>query len=286
MKNTIQSVRYYPKNLLAATLLGTAMLLASCSETTEQQSENATQETLLKVQQRHKHFLLLIDKTLSNSDTLALQAHQSRIRTWLADSLGNNGDRIAAWPINSNTGGDAPFFDEKINVKLPEKDGVGAQTAEDNDAQYRAELKQVQNECLDKIDVAFSAKNLETTNLQTDLWRSLEAASRYFSNCNAGDGQYVLLVSDMVESMKGAGRRDFHLQPIASRQEAETFAQADAAYIRENFKINTKILAVTQFKILFPVQPNSQTQNNMLRYYWEKLFAELGIPVSNIRYDL
>jgi hypothetical protein len=262
-------------------------LLASCSGNPSEQNSSANispQNQEIKI---NRHFLVFVDKTLSNNDSMAIQQHSSALRRWLADSLQGNGDRIAAWPINANTGGDAPFLNETINVPPPQLEGVGMQTAEDNQAKFDAEIKRTKNRCIEQVEAALSAQNTSSTNQYTDLWRSLEAASRYFgASAQPTDRCYLVWVSDMVESMKGDGRRDFHTKAIQTKEEAETLAAADAEYLRQHLKINASVLKKVQFVILFPNQPNSVTHNNMMRYYWEKLLSEVGVSEKNIRYQL
>ncbi|SFB99817.1 hypothetical protein SAMN05421780_102226 [Flexibacter flexilis DSM 6793] len=279
---------FIPKNYaLVLCGLGLAWTMSACSsaekEHTTPQSQTFTQPT---ADVRNRHILVFIDKTLSSTDETAFQTHREALRKWLADSLQNNGDALAAWPVNANTGGDAPFVNDKLNVPLPNNEGVGRQTAEDNQAEFESNLRKQKADFLDKIDAAFAQHNTEQTNLQTDLWRSLEAASRYLAGAPARDGRYVIWVSDMVESMKGTERRDFHLNKITDRQQAEQLAAADVQYIEQTFKVDKKVLASTQFRILFPAQPNQQTQNNVMRYYWEKVLTSLGVPEQNIRYEL
>lgn len=277
-----------PKNCaLVLYGLGLIWAVSACSSSEKEQKTEHNQQFIQQTTAvRNRHILVFIDKTLSNTDEKAFQTHREQLRKWLADSLQNNGDALAAWPINANTGGDAPFVNDKLNVPLPNNEGVGRQTAEDNQAEYASDLRKQKANFLDKIDAAFAQHNTEQTNLQTDLWRSLEAASRYLGSAPATDGRYVIWVSDMIESMKGTQRRDFHVNKITDRQQAEELAAADVPYIEQTFKVDKKVLANTQFIILFPAQPNQQTQNNVMRYYWEKILTSLGVPERNIRYEL
>ena len=76
----------------------------------------------------------------------------------------------------------------------------------------------------------------------------------------------------MIESMRGAERRDFHKQGPQNNDQAQEWAKTDAQKLKENN------LNAAQIKILLPFEPTASTRENnpTVTLYWKTLFQELG----------
>lgn len=81
----------------------------------------------------------------------------------------------------------------------------------------------------------------------------------------------------MVESMRGAARRDLHQTPIRTKAEAEQFAQTDVQWIREHLAIDSASLSAVKIDIWFTASSQGPGNQEYIRYYWEALFEEMGI---------
>ena len=86
-----------------------------------------------------------------------------------------------------------------------------------------------------KMMLRKSLLRLPTTKLYewSDVWGSLATMDTFFRSAGSGDNCRVFIVSDLVESMPGAGRRDFHKQhPANDAAQLRQMARADVPKIR------------------------------------------------------
>lgn len=101
--------------------------------------------------------------------------------------------------------------------------------------------------------------------------------SRFFEGAPAGTRKQVFLLSDMMESSKGAGRRDFHAAPILYKSEAINLAKADAKAIPKIYKISPSALQGVEVSIWTPYQSLEASEMQATRHYWETLFDVCGL---------
>jgi hypothetical protein len=89
----------------------------------------------------------------------------------------------------------------------------------------------------------------------------------------------VYYFSDMIESVKGVNRRDFHIHPPTNDAQAEEWAKADLKQV-EKYAIGSP--SVT---IISPFEPTASTKENnpSVTYYWQTLFQELaGVTIDEL----
>ncbi|MCB0580632.1 MAG: hypothetical protein KDD10_15135 [Phaeodactylibacter sp.] len=91
------------------------------------------------------------------------------------------------------------------------------------------------------------------------------------------------ILSDMVESGKGPGRRDFHANPIQDKAEALAFAAVDAKTIASIYAIAPAALQGCAVEIRTPYQSLEASHIQMNRYYWEALFGAFGVREVRFR---
>ncbi len=92
----------------------------------------------------------------------------------------------------------------------------------------------------------------------------------------AATNKYLVFISDIVESMNGPHRRDFHKKPPASREEAIAWAEADFETIQRLYQVDSAALNNARIAIFTPAQPMESNNLGTLRYYWEELFRQAG----------
>ena len=112
-------------------------------------------------------------------------------------------------------------------------------------------------------------QNTGASNLSTDIWASLPVIAKAGE---AGSQVKVYYFSDMIESVKGANRRDFHTNPPISDEQAEADAKTDMK------KLQQYAIGSPQVTIVSPFEPTASTKENNphVTHYWQTLFQELG----------
>lgn len=257
-------------------LLLAGLLVASCNNRKEIPNEaEAASNTYL---------LILIDKTLSTKpDTKKVEEFRKTVSKAIVDALQKKGDQVQAHFIHGQTAG-APFFlRESVDKDFVPPKGVGGQDIAEAEEDYMQELRSLRGRCNKGFREALAQENLHDTRLQTDLWGSFELMSRFFEGAPAGARKQVFLLSDMMESSKGAGRRDFHETPIADQSEALALAKADVKAIPKIYKINPSALQGIEIDIWTPYKALEASEMQATRYYWEALFEAYGLGKVGVR---
>lgn len=119
------------------------------------------------------------------------------------------------------------------------------------------------------------------TQESSDVWGSLATMDTFFRTASPGDNCRVFIVSDLVESMPGAGRRDFHKQhPANDAAQLRQMARADVPKIRSIYDLGSAspLGKVDQLTVLFPTSGVQNSQNNAMTQYWTNVFELLGLP--------
>lgn len=221
--------------------------------------------------------LILIDKTISSApDAERQEVFRRGSAQAVLTTLQNPGDVVQGHFIQQNTAGATAFLQsEPVPVfKAPERGG--GKSLKDAERRYKAKLQTIQGICNKKLREAVQETNNTKTRLYTDLWGILEVGSRTFSRASY-DTKTIHILSDLEESMRGEGRRDFHNKPITSKSEAIAFAKADAQTLQEVLDIDPTVLAGTKVVVYPPFNALEASGFALNRYYWEALFEAFGI---------
>lgn len=183
-----------------------------------------------------------------------------------------NGDRVEVYYVHENTA-QAKVFSAQCKLQTPDTVGLNKTDLAAIKSNYAFALKKEKMKLINRSLKALEEDNTHETNKQTDLWASLGIIDKRKAKLKDNTLLKVYYFSDMVESMKGTGRRDFHQRPPFSRAQAEQWAQEDA----QRFK-DAEIEELEVYYIL-PYSPLSATNKNnpFVITYWEKLFNILGI---------
>ena len=114
-----------------------------------------------------------------------------------------------------------------------------------------------------------AAQNTDRSNRETDIQASLPVIAK--AN-ESGATVKVYYLSDMVESVYGSGRRDFHKTPPKDNAQAEQWAKADAE------KLKRYTIGSPDITMVLPFEPNASVKENnpAVTQYWQTLFSELG----------
>ena len=255
------------------TLAGLTLLFALCftacgeSETTQNTNKVASKDALL----------ILIDKTISSAPPEARQQEflDHTVRQ-VVETLQNPGDCVRGHFIQENTTGSTAFLRSPEIPAYEAPQGGGGKSIKEAELKYRSKLDGLRGQCNRQLREGAALVNTTGTQLHTDLWGVLELASKMFSE-SAYQSKQIIILSDMEESMPGEGRRDFYSRPIASKEEAEAFAEADAPTLLRLFDIDPQVLAGAEVTIFSPFDALEDSDFALNRYYWESLLEAFGV---------
>ena len=135
-------------------------------------------------------------------------------------------------------------------------------------------LQRERKRILEQVRSQLALVNARASNQSTDLWASLEVLSK---ESKPGETTKAYYFSDMIESVKGPGRRDFGRYPPAGADQAEAWAGQDAEGLKK--RLDSARLRNVQIRMVLPFEPTSSTKlnNPAVTRYWETLFGQLGI---------
>ncbi|MBO0937884.1 hypothetical protein J2I47_15100 [Fibrella sp. HMF5335] len=217
--------------------------------------------------------VFFIDKSLSNqpggADTEAHARYERVIREAITQHVHQKGDRVAVYFVHDNTA-KARALSLTARTPLPDLEGASptdrdaAQT--DYELQLTREQATLQRQVLAKLD----QPNSGSSNQHTDLWGSLDVLAQ--AN-ESGRTVWAYYLSDMVESMTGPGRRDFHKTPPATTAQADEWAKTDAKLLGEQYPIGSPAV-----RLVLPFSATASAKENKptITRYWHTLFEALG----------
>lgn len=252
----------FPLVLPFLLLFGLSCLVSACNFFSSEQATSLPETPI--------HTLVFLDKTQSvNIDQNFVQAKYRQALTDIVENnMTNKGDKLEVYFIHENTS-KAKALSLTVHS---EKEVVGNANATDREAIETAFQMALQREhgiFLRQVLSKLNQQNTGASNQATDIWASLPIISKA-----AQDGARVRVYyfSDMIESVKGADRRDFHHQSPANDGEAETWAKADAK------KMEKYALGTPEVTVVSPFEPTASTKENnpYITHYWQTLFEELG----------
>lgn len=249
-----------PKPILLSLLL---LLLGGCDK-----EENCN----LTIEDQPNDFVIVF---LDNSLTSDSQSEQylPQLQQFLVETMDFHGDWLAGYFLDGNSGGAVSFQKNAINAPPPAHPcQSGLTSAREILDHWQNQIRLQRRDAVDKLAAAFHTPHPKSTH-QTDLWSTLERMSKFFASADSADRKHVFFVSDMT----GAGRRDFTSRPPKNKAEAERWAEADAAWIKANLSVDPTALQGAVVHMLLPETAMEDSHVQPVRYYWEKLWGEMGM---------
>jgi hypothetical protein len=214
--------------------------------------------------------LIFIDKTRSvnvNKDFVA-RKYQQAIADIVEQTIHQKGDKLEVYFIHENTS-----KARALNVTVrSEMDDISAASPTDREAaetEFNLTLTREKAQIRQRVFQQLMAQNVGSSNQETDIWASLPVIAK--AN-ESGATVRVYYLSDMIESVKGNGRRDFQVKPPKDNTQADEWAKTDA----ESLKRYT--IGSPDITMVLPFEPNASVKENnpAVTQYWQTLFAELG----------
>jgi hypothetical protein len=214
--------------------------------------------------------LVFLDKTQSvnvNKNYVS-EKYRQALTDIVENNMKNKGDKLEVYFIHENTS-----KARAMSVMIrSEKDNMDAANATDREAietAYSLSLQKEKGIFLRQLLAKLEQQNTGSSNQETDIWASFPVIAK--ANESGADVK-VYYFSDMIESVKGADRRDFHVKPPRNDEQAEEEAKADVK------KLEQYTIGSPQVTIVSPFEPTASSKENNphVTHYWQLLFQELG----------
>lgn len=215
--------------------------------------------------------LIFLDKTRSVNVNKAFvaQKYQQALTDIIEQNIRQKGDKLDVYFIHENTS-KARALNVTVRTEMEDVSAASPTDREAAETEFNLALTREKAQIRQRVFQQLVAQNAGKSNQETDIWASLPVIQK--AN-ESGATVKVYYLSDMIESVKGANRRDFQVKPPKDNAQAEQWAKADA----EQLKRYT--LGSPDITMILPFEPNASVKENnpSVTQYWQKLFSELGV---------
>jgi superfamily II DNA helicase RecQ len=243
-------------------LIGLASLVSACNFFNNEQTASIPEAPV--------HTLIFLDKTQSVNinQNFVLAKYRQALNDIVESNMANKGDKLEIYFIHENTSR-AKALSLTVHSEKEGLENANATDRETIETTFQMALQREKGIFLRQALTKLNQQNTGTSNQATDIWASLPIIAKA-----AEDGAQVRVYyfSDMIESVKGADRRDFHRLPPTDDAQAESWAKADAKKM-EQYAVGTPEVTVVS-----PFEPTASIRENNphVTHYWQTLFQELG----------
>lgn len=215
--------------------------------------------------------LIFLDKTRSvNVDkSFVRQKYQQALTTIIEENIRQKGDRLDVYFIHENTA-KARALTLTARTEMEDVSAASPTDREAAETEFSLALNREKATIRQRVLQQLVAQNTGSSNQETDIWASLPVIEK--AN-ETGATVNVYYLSDMVESVRGADRRDFQIRPPTNNAQADEWAKADVKQLKRY------TLGSPAITMILPFEPNASVKENnpAVTQYWQTLFAELGI---------
>ena len=226
--------------------------------------------------QTHTCSMIFIDKSVSvNVDKgFANEKYTKIINELIEKNINGKGDKLAVYFIHENTA-KAKVAEVMSRSELEVSEGANTTDSEALKTAFALDLSKERSIFKQLIIRQLSAQNASSSKNNTDIQATLPLIDKEVAK---GYNVKVYYLSDMVESMKGEHRRDFHTNPPADDAAAVGWAREDASKL----KALLPNISSVQIFIAKPFEPTASTRKNnpAVSAYWQRLFEELGVTTE------
>ncbi len=238
------------------------IMLAACSGDNDKPKTTADEPT---------YTLIFLDKTRSVNVNKAFvaQKYQQAITDIIEQNVHQKGDKLDVYFIHENTS-KARALNVTVRSEMEDVSAASPTDREAAETEFNLALSREKAQIRQRVLQQFVAQNTGSSNQETDIWASLPVIAK--AN-ESGATVKVYYLSDMIESVKGAGRRDFQVKPPKDNAQADEWAKADT----EQLKRYT--LGSPEITLILPFEPNASVKENnpAVTQYWQTLFSQLGV---------
>ena len=253
--------RFFPLKYILVSAI--TALLYSCGG----ESDKETAKTL---PDGPVYTLVFLDKTQSVNVNKAYvnEKYRQALTDIMEKNMKNKGDKLEVYFIHENTS-KARAMSVMIRSERDDMSAANATDKEGIETAFSLSLQREKGIFLRQLLLKLNQQNTGSSNLSTDIWASLPVIAK--AN-ESGSDVKVYYFSDMIESVKGGDRRDFHTHPPKDDSQAESEAKLDSK------KLDKYTIGTPQVTIVSPFEPTASSKENNphVTHYWQTLFQELG----------
>lgn len=214
--------------------------------------------------------LIFIDKTRSVNVNKAFiaQKYQQALTDIIEQNIRQKGDKLDVYFIHENTS-KARALNVTVRTEMEDVSAASPTDREAAETGFSLSLTREKAQIRQRVFQQLVTQNSGVSSQETDIWASLPVIAK--AN-ESGAVVEVYYLSDMIESVKGAGRRDFQVKSPKDNAQAEEWAKADTEQLKR-YAIGSPAI-----KMILPFEPNASVKENnpTVTHYWQTLFAELG----------
>jgi len=250
------------------------ILFLACSPSHQKNIEN---KPPIKIENTHS--IIFIDKSISldPENEFTNKKYTHIFKDIVSHNIKIKGDKIDIYYVHENTS-KAKVWSLKTKSEILTSDTLSANSTDVEIAKnkFNISLRKEKADFLNKCIESLNYLNESNSKTKTDIWSSLIVLNKLIDP-NEKRKVVVYYLSDMIESMDGKDRRDFHKQLPKNKVEAENWAKQD-------FDLLKKQLDIEKFKnieinIALPYPPSSTIKENNpnVTYYWQSLFSLFGV---------
>lgn len=219
--------------------------------------------------------LVFIDKTRSVNVNQAYvnDKYRQALTDIVEQHMRNKGDKLEVYFIHENTS-KARALSLTVRSEKDDLEGANATDREAIETAFQLALQKEKGIYLRQVLGKLNQQNTGASNQFTDIWASLPVIAKAGES---GAEVKVYYFSDMVESVKGSDRRDFHISPPKDDTQADAEAKEDAK------KLEKYVIGSPQVTIISPFEPTASVKENNphVAHYWQTLFQELaGVSIE------
>ncbi|GAB3539641.1 hypothetical protein [Spirosoma fluminis] len=219
--------------------------------------------------------LIFLDKTRSVNVNKAFvaQKYQQAIADIIEQNIRQKGDRLDVYFIHENTS-KARALNVTTRTELEDLSAASPTDREAAETEFNLMLSREKAQIRQRVLQQLLAQNAGASNQETDIWASLPVIAK--AN-ESGATVKVYYLSDMIESVKGADRRDFQVKPPKDNAQADEWAKADAGQLKRY------TIGSPEITLILPFEPNASVKENnpAVTQYWQTLLSELGAGTIN-----
>ncbi len=237
------------------------VLLVSCSSSTDKPVQ--TTEPV--------YTLIFLDKTRSVNvnNTFVGQKYRQAINDIIEQNIRQKGDRLDVYFIHENTS-KARALNLTVRSEMEDVSAASSTDREAAETEFSLTLNREKAQIRQRVLQQLVAQNTGTSNQETDIWASLPVIAK--AN-ESGATVKVYYLSDMIESVKGSGRRDFQVKAPKDNAQADEWAKTDVGQLKRY------TLGSPDITMILPFEPNASVKENnpAVTQYWQTLFSALGV---------
>ncbi|MEA5403135.1 hypothetical protein VB776_09430 [Arcicella sp. DC2W] len=217
--------------------------------------------------------MIFIDKSVSvdPNKQFIYEKYNKIINQLIDENIKTKGDRVEVFFIHENTA-KAKVAELIARSEMEIAEGASATDAEAQKTEFEMDISKERSIFKKVVINHLTSTNPSASKNSTDILAALPLIDHEIGK---GFTVKAYFLSDMVESMKGANRRDFHQTPPVDDASAVGWAREDAASLQATLPN----IGVAQIIIAKPFEPTASRKinNPAISTYWQRLFSELGV---------